>query len=100
MMVELLGERDAWILNRAWSFHMWNWGVLAYVAVMSVAAWMVARDPAFSIVPGPARNALYVVQLITGSMMLAASIEWLVAAFRLPAFAAPPALRERGVKVA
>jgi cytochrome c oxidase cbb3-type subunit I len=100
IMVELLGERDAWVLNRAWSFHMWNWGVLAYVAVMSVAGWMEARDPAFTIVPGPARNALYVLRLITGLMMLAASIEWLVAAFRLPALAAQPALQERGVKVA
>ncbi len=100
LMVELLGERDAWVLNRAWSFHTWNWGVLAYVAVMSVAGWMEARDPAFTIVPGPARNALYFLRLITGLMMLAASIEWLVAAFRLPALAAQPALRERGVKVA
>jgi cytochrome c oxidase cbb3-type subunit 1 len=100
MMVELLGERDAWILNRAWSFHLWNWGVLAYVAVMSVAGWMEARDPAFTIVPGPARDTLYVIRLITGLMMLAASIEWLAAAFRLPALAMQPATQEQGVKVA
>jgi cytochrome c oxidase cbb3-type subunit 1 len=100
MMVELLGARDAWVLNRAWSFHMWNWGVLAYVVVMSIAGWMEAGNPAFTIVPGPARNTLYVLRLITGLMMLAASIEWLVAAFRLPALATQPAVRERGVKVA
>jgi cytochrome c oxidase cbb3-type subunit 1 len=100
VMADLLGDDSAWILNRAWSFHLWNWGVLAYVAVMSVAGWMEARDPAFTIVPGPARNTLYVLRLITGLMMLAASVEWLVAAFRLPALRARPALQERGVKVA
>jgi cytochrome c oxidase cbb3-type subunit 1 len=100
VMTDLLGDDGAWILNRAWSFHLWNWGVLAYVAVMSVAGWMEARDPAFTIVPGPARNTLYVLRLITGLMMLAASVEWLVAAFRLSALQARPALQERGVKVA
>jgi len=100
MMVELLGERDAWILNRTWSFHMWNWGVLAYVLVMTVAGFMEARDPAFTIVAGPARNALYVLRLITGLMMLAASVEWLVAGFHLPSLAAAPTVQERGVKAA
>jgi cytochrome c oxidase cbb3-type subunit 1 len=100
MMVELLGARDAWVLNRAWSFQMWNWGVLSYVVVMSIAGWMEASNPAFTIVPGPARNTLYVLRLITGLMMLAASIEWLVAAFRLPALATQPVVQERGVKVA
>ena len=100
VMVELLGERDAWILNRTWSFHLWNWGVFAYVLVMFVAGWMEARDPAFTIVPGLARNTLYIVRLITGLMMLAASIEWLVAASRDPALATQPAMQEQGVKVA
>ncbi|UWZ85673.1 heme-copper oxidase family protein [Occallatibacter riparius] len=100
MMVELLGERDAWILNRAWSFHLWNWGVFAYVVVMGVAGWMEARDPAFTIVPGPYRNTLYIVRLITGLMMLAASIEWLAAASRGPALATQPVMQEQGVKVA
>jgi cytochrome c oxidase cbb3-type subunit 1 len=100
VMVQLLGDDDAWILNRTWSFHMWNWGVFAYVVVMSVAGWMESRDPSFTIVPGPARNALYVFRLITGLMMLVASGEWLLAAFKLPALAAGPAVHERGVKVA
>jgi cytochrome c oxidase cbb3-type subunit I len=100
MMVELLGERDAWILNRTWSFHMWNWGVLAYVLVMTIAGIMEARDPAFTIVAGPVRNALYILRLITGLMMLAASVEWLVAGFYLPSLAAVPTVQERGVKAA
>lgn len=100
VMVQLLGDDDAWILNRSWSFHLWNWGVLAYVAVMGVAGWMEARDPGFTIVAGPAREVLYVLRLITGLMMLAASVEWLVAAFHLPTRTAVPQLQERGVKVA
>ena len=100
MMVELLGERDAWILNRTWSFHMWNWGVLAYVLVMTIAGFLEAGDPAFTIVAGPVRNLLYILLLITGLMMLAASIEWLVAGLHLPSLAAAPTMRERGVKAA
>jgi cytochrome c oxidase cbb3-type subunit 1 len=100
VMAQLLGDDDAWILNRAWSFHLWNWGVLAYVAVMSVAGWLEAGNPAFTIVQGPVRNTLYVLRLITGLMMLAASVEWLVAAFRLPAVKTQPAFEERGVQVA
>jgi cytochrome c oxidase cbb3-type subunit I len=100
IMVQLLGERDAWILNRAWSFHFWNLGVLAYVAVMTIAGWMEANDPSFTIVAGPARNTLYVLRLITGVMMLAASLEWFVASFQLPQLAKQPMPQERGVRVA
>jgi hypothetical protein len=74
--------------------------VPAYVLVMTVAGLMEARDPAFTIVAGPARNALYVLRLITGLMMLAASVEWLVAGFHLPSLAAAPTVQERGVKAA
>jgi cytochrome c oxidase cbb3-type subunit 1 len=100
MMVQLLGDSDAWILNRRWSFHLWNWGVFAYVVVMTIAGWMEASDPAFTIVPGAARNVLYILRLITGLMMLAASIEWLIASFELPAFAQRPTTQEAGVNVA
>jgi len=100
VMVQLLGERDAWILNRTWSFHFWNLGVLAYVVVITIAGWMEAADPAFTIVPGPARNTLYVLRLITGVMMLAASVEWFVASLQLPGLAKTPTLQERGAKVA
>ena len=57
VMVQLLGE-DGWILTRRWSFHMWNWSVLAYVVVMLIAGWHEGSDPAFTIVPGLARNIL------------------------------------------
>ncbi len=75
VMVQLLGD-DGWIFTRAWSFHVWNWSVLAYVAVMSVAGWLEGSNPEFTIVPGAARNTLYVLRLATGVLMLVASLEW------------------------
>ena len=83
VMIQIIGEEHAWIFNRTWSFHMWNYGVLAYVVVIMVAGWIEGADPAFTIVPGPARDTLYVIRLVTGLMMLAASAEWLVAAWSM-----------------
>lgn len=60
VMIQLLGQQNAWIFNRTWSFHAWNVGVLAYVILMTVAGWIEGGDPAFTIVPGFAsRRALY-----------------------------------------
>jgi cytochrome c oxidase cbb3-type subunit I len=83
IMVQLVGERDAWILNRTWSFHAWNLGVLAYVIDMMIAGWIESANPAFTIAPGGVRNILYVIRLLTGVSMLAASIEWLVASLSI-----------------
>jgi cytochrome c oxidase cbb3-type subunit 1 len=57
---------------------MWNWSVLAYVVLMFGAGWIEGSDPAFTIIPGLARNVIYVLRLLTGVLMLAASLEWLV----------------------
>jgi cytochrome c oxidase cbb3-type subunit 1 len=75
VMVQLLGD-GGWIFTRTWSFHVWNWSVLAYVVVMSVAGWLEGSNPEFTIVPGAARNTLYVLRLATGVLMLVASLEW------------------------
>jgi cytochrome c oxidase cbb3-type subunit 1 len=83
ILVQLLGERDAWILNRTWSFHAWNLGVLAYVLVIMYAGWIEGTDPAFTIAPGAARNTLYVIRLLTGVSMLAGSVEWFIASLSL-----------------
>lgn len=83
VIAELAGSRDAWIVNRKWSFYAWNIGVLAYVLVMIVAGWIEAYDPSFTIAPGTVRNVLYTIRLITGIAMLAASVEWLVSAASL-----------------
>jgi len=82
VMVQLLGD-EGWILTRRWSFRMWNWSVLAYVALMLIAGWIEGNDPAFTIVPSPTRNVLYALRLVTGILMLISSAEWLVAASAL-----------------
>jgi cytochrome c oxidase cbb3-type subunit I len=76
LMTQLLGD-DAWIFNRARTFYLWHGAVVAYVVVMTVAGWREGFDPAFTIVPGIYRNALYTLRLISGAAMLFASIEWL-----------------------
>ena len=100
VMIQLLGEADAWIFNRTWSFHAWNMGVLAYVVIISAAGWIEGADPAFTIVPGPAREILYLVRLLTGIAMLLGSLEWLIAASSLTALARPPQIELSGVNAA
>jgi cytochrome c oxidase cbb3-type subunit 1 len=82
VLVQLLGD-DGWIITRRWSFQMWNWSVFAYVVLMFIAGWIEGADPAFTIVPGFARNMLYSLRLLTGILMLISSAEWLVAASAL-----------------
>ena len=79
VMVQLLGE-DGWIFTQNRSFYAWNWGVFAYVAIMSLSGWFEGSDPAFTIALSPLRNVLYILRLATGVIMLAASLEWLVGA--------------------
>jgi cytochrome c oxidase cbb3-type subunit 1 len=93
VLVEILGE-GGWIFNRTWSFYVWNLSVLAYVLLMFLAGWREGSDPAFTIIPGTARNILYALRLLVGVLMLAASAEWLIAASQLlrePAYAQPSA---------
>lgn len=82
VMVQLLGE-GGWIFNRRWSFHLWNWSVVAYVLIVTLAGWFEGSDPAFTIVPGAARNVLYGLRLVSGALMFVASAEWLVSASAL-----------------
>lgn len=74
--VQLLGE-DGWIFNRGRSFWTWQVSVIAYIVLMTVAGWREGVDPAFTIAPGPERNAIYALRLLTGIAMLAASLDWL-----------------------
>jgi cytochrome c oxidase cbb3-type subunit 1 len=82
VMVQLLGD-GGWIFNRARAFNLWNAGVISYVVVVTVAGWREGFDPAFTIVPGTARNVLYVLRLVTGILMFLASLDWLVDATTL-----------------
>lgn len=94
--VQLLDE-GGWIFNRARSFHLWNGSVVAYVVLMTIAGWREGNDPAFTIVPGMDRNLLYVLRLISGVLMLLASLDWFVDAsvfLRSPDTKVEPNLRE------
>ena len=82
VMVQLLGD-DGWIFNRMRSFLLWHASVIAYIALMLIAGWREGFDPAFTIVPGTLRNVLYTLRLITGILMLLASLDWLVDASAL-----------------
>jgi cytochrome c oxidase cbb3-type subunit 1 len=82
VMVQLMGE-DGWIFNRTWSFYVWNGSVVSYVVLMSVAGWREGFDPTFTIVPGMARNVLYVLRLASGLLMFAASLDWFLDASKL-----------------
>ena len=50
---------------------------------MTIAGWREGFDPTFTIVPGPARNLLYALRLLTGIFMFLASLDWLVDASTL-----------------
>jgi cytochrome c oxidase cbb3-type subunit 1 len=82
VLVQLLGE-DGWIFNRARSFYGWNIAVVAYVVLMTAAGWREGFDPTFTILPGAARNALYILRLVVGVVMLASSIDWFIDATTL-----------------
>jgi cytochrome c oxidase cbb3-type subunit I len=91
VLVQLLGD-GGWIFNRTWSFYVWNLAVLAYVLLMFTAGWREGNDPAFTILPGTARNLIYTGRLIVGVLMFLASAEWLIAASQLlrePQFSHP-----------
>jgi cytochrome c oxidase cbb3-type subunit 1 len=81
-MVQMLGN-GGWIFNRARSFVLWNGSVIAYVVLMTITGSREAFDPAFTIVPGTARNVLYALRLVSGILMLVASLDWLVDATTL-----------------
>jgi cytochrome c oxidase cbb3-type subunit 1 len=80
--VQLLGE-DGWIFNRRRSFWLWQFSVIVYIALMTIAGWIEGSDPSFTIVSGPARNLIYTFRLFTGVLMLAASLDWLRDSFTL-----------------
>ena len=82
VMVELLGD-GGWIFNRARSFYLWHGSVIAYIVLMTVAGWREGFEPAFTIVPGIARNCIYALRLLTGALMLIASIDWFLDASTL-----------------
>ena len=82
VLVQMLGE-GGWIFNRTRSFYGWNIAVLGYVVLMTAAGWREGFDPAFTIVPGIARNTIYIFRLVVGVVMLASSLDWFIDASTL-----------------
>jgi len=82
VLIQLMGV-DGRIFNRAWSFHLWHSSVLVYVLIMFFAGWQEGANPAFSMSPGTARNAIYDLRLLLGVLMLIASADWLLGASKL-----------------
>lgn len=76
IMVVLL-DHEGGIFRSTWAFWAWQLGTFVYVAIMFWAGWIEGVDPAFTIVPGPLRNAIYWLRLFTGISMTAASFNWL-----------------------
>jgi cytochrome c oxidase cbb3-type subunit 1 len=90
-LIQLLGD-GGWIFNTTWSFYLWQLSVLAYVALMFVAGWQEGSNPAFAMVPGLARNAIYTLRLLLGCCMFIASADWFIDCTKLlrePAFLQP-----------
>jgi cytochrome c oxidase cbb3-type subunit 1 len=75
-------DHDAKCLNSKWAFIAWQTGLGFYVVAMAVAGWIEGGDPAFTIVPGVTRNALYAVRLAGGALMFSASVNWLAGVTR------------------
>jgi cytochrome c oxidase cbb3-type subunit 1 len=97
VMVELLGD-GGWIFNRARSFYLWHGSVIAYILLMTIAGWREGFDPTFTIVPGLARNCIYALRLLSGVLMLIASIDWFLDASTLllePVLSSNPAQTRR-----
>ena len=76
MLVMMLGD-DGEIFGSRWAFWAWQLGTFVYVVIMFYAGWIEGVHPAFTMVPGPLRNAIYWLRLLVGLAMTAGSINWL-----------------------
>jgi cytochrome c oxidase cbb3-type subunit 1 len=76
LILVVLADKDGRVFNSRWAYVAWNGGTLVYVALFIAAGWREGVDPAFTMVPGMTRNALYVLRLVLGLAMTAASAQW------------------------
>jgi cytochrome c oxidase cbb3-type subunit 1 len=75
VLVVLLGEQRGVFASR-WAFAAWQAGTLGYVLIMFWAGWLESSDHAFNIVPGAARNSIYLFRIFCGSLMAMAAGHW------------------------
>lgn len=78
LVLVVLLEEDGERLDSAWSFWLWNGAALAYILLFLAAGWIEGGNPAFTMTPGPLRNAFYWIRLAQGLAMTAAGGNWLV----------------------
>lgn len=77
LLVTLLGE-DGDVFGSRRAFVLWQGGTAAYVAIMFFAGWIEGANPTFTMVPSTTRNLIYVLRLLLGLAMTAASFNWLL----------------------
>jgi cytochrome c oxidase cbb3-type subunit 1 len=80
LMMSALVEHEGDVFDSRWAFTLWNGATFLYVAVMLYAGWVEGNQPTFTMVPSATRNILYILRLICGIAMTAASANW---AFRM-----------------
>lgn len=77
VLIVLLGDAvDAF--SAPWAFIAWQGGTLLYVLLMIGAGWIEGHDPTFTMVPSTLRDGIYLLRLLLGAAMAAASIDWFV----------------------
>jgi cytochrome c oxidase cbb3-type subunit 1 len=78
LILAVLLDEDGNVFNARLPMIAWHGGTLAYVILFFFTGWKEGGDPAFTIVPGTARNIIYIVRLMLGIAMTSASGYWLV----------------------
>ena len=77
VLAVLLGK-DGDVFSSRWAWALWNGGTLLYVAIMLDAGWIEGSHPGYTMVPSTSRNIIYVLRLLCGLAMFAASVNWLL----------------------
>ena len=61
-----------------WAFLTWQGATFLYVVLMLGAGYIEGNNPTFTVVPSTARDTTYLLRLLLGAAMAAASIDWFV----------------------
>ncbi len=77
LLLSMLMDDAAAVFGSRWAFFAWQGGTLFYVLLMVGAGWLEGNDPTFTLVPSATRNVIYVLRLLLGVAMAAASANWL-----------------------
>ena len=78
LVLIILLDDTAVAFSARWAFLAWQGGTLLYVLLMIGAGWVEGHDPTFTMVPSAGRDGIYLLRLLLGAVMAAASIDWFV----------------------